>query len=111
MLVIEQNYDKEKLVTEWGFKQNEAFENIYTKIIDEDKEYFCKIMIKDNILYFYYNDDLDRLIHIDYDTDLIWQGRYKITGVYCEQLDYEVQIPDIIFDMIKEGIIIKKENK
>lgn len=107
MLVIEENYDKEKLVTEWGFKKNPVFD-IYTKILDENKEYFCKIMIKENILYFYYNDDLDRLIHIDYDTDLIWQGHYKIIGVYCEQLDYEVQIPNFIFDMIKEGIIIKK---
>lgn len=102
MLVIEENYDKEKLVTEWGFKQNEAFENIYTKIIDEDKEYFCKIMIKDNILYFYYNDDLDRLIDIELEP-------HEIGGVNWEQLDYEIQIPDIIFDMIKEGIIIKKK--
>lgn len=100
MLVIEEKYDKEKLVTEWGFKKNPVFD-IYTKILDENKEYFCKIMIKDNILYFYYNDDLDRLIDIELEP-------HEIGGVDWEQLDYEVQIPNFIFDMIKEGIIIKK---
>lgn len=103
MLVIEENYDKEKLTTEWGFKKNPVFD-IYTKILDENKEYSCKIMIKDNILYFYYNDDLDRLIDIELEP-------HEIGGVNWEQLDYEVQIPDIIFDMIKSGVIIKKENK
>ena len=100
MLVIEENYDKEKLVTEWGFKKNPVFD-IYTKILDENKEYSCKIMIKDNILYFYYNDDLDRLIDIELEP-------HEIGGVNWEQLDYEVQIPNFIFDMIKEGIIIKE---
>lgn len=103
MLVIEENYDKEKLVTEWCFKKNPVFD-IYTKILDENKEYSCKIMIKDNILYFYYNDDLDRLIDIELEP-------HEIGGVNWEQLDYEVQIPDIIFDMIKSGVIIKKGNK
>ena len=101
MLVIEENYDKEKLVTEWGFKKNPVFD-IYTKILEENKEYSCKIMIKDNILYFYYNDDLDRLIDIELEPN-------EIGGVDWEQLDYEVQIPNFIFDMIKEGIIIKKK--
>ena len=100
MLVIEENYDKEKLVTEWGFKKNPVFD-IYTKILDENKEYSCKIMIKDNILYFYYNDDLDRLIDIELEP-------HESGGVNWEQLDYEVQIPNFIFDMIKEGIIIKE---
>ena len=102
MLVIKENYDKEKLVTEWGFKKNPVFD-IYTKILEENKEYSCKIMIKDNILYFYYNDDLDRLIDIELEP-------HEIGGVNWKQLDYEVQIPNFIFDMIKEGIIIK-ENK
>lgn len=105
MLVIEQNYDKEKLVTEWGFKKNPVFD-IYTKIIDEDKEYFCKIMIKDNILYFYYNDEISRLINIEFE-----DFSSQIENVSWKEIDYEAEIPDIIFDMIKSGVIIKKENK
>ena len=102
MLVIEENYDKEKLVTEWGFKKNDVFD-IYTKILDENKEYSCKIMIKDNIIYFYYYDEISRLINIGYSV----LGTLK--NVSWEEVDYAVKIPDIIFDMIQSGIIIKKQ--
>ena len=103
MLVIEKNYDKEKLVTEWGFKKNPAFD-IYTKILDENKEYSCKIMIKNNIVYFYYYDEISRLINIEFE-----DFSSQIENVSWEEIDYEIEIPDLIFDMIKKGIIIKSK--
>lgn len=104
MLVIEENYDKEKLVTEWGFKKNDVFD-IYLKIIEKTDEYVCEILIDEGVVYFYYGDYLDRLIHIEYN------DFRNVEDVAWEQIDYEVEIPDVIFDMIKSGVIIKKENK
>lgn len=102
MLVIEENYDKEKLVTEWGFKKNPVFD-IYLKTIEETNEYVCEILIDKGVVYFYYGDYLDRLIKTEYN------DFKNIESIAWEQVDYEVEIPDLIFDMIKEGIIIKKK--
>lgn len=104
MLVIEENYDKEKLVTEWGFKKNPVFD-IYLKIIEKTDEYVCEILIDEGVVYFYYGDYLDRLIHIEYN------DFRNVENVAWEQVDYAAKIPNIIFDMIKSGVIIKKENK
>ena len=82
MLVIDKNYDKKRLVTEWGFENKEIF-NIYSIMIDEGKDYECKILIEDGIVNFFYFDET------------------------YECIDYTVKIPNIIFDMIKEGIILK----
>ena len=101
MLVIEENYDKQKLITEWGFKKDDVFD-IYLKTIEKTDEYVCEILINEGIVQFYYEDYLDRLIHIEYN-----DFRNPET-VEWEQVDYAVKIPDIIFDMIKSGIIIKK---
>lgn len=92
---IREDYDLSKLITDWGFEGNGIAEQVvYDKRIktERDGEY-CSILVNisgeyNREVYFYYTNDLE---DENLETDII---------------DYAVKIPDIIFNMIKEGVIV-----
>ena len=88
---IRQDYNLENLVNEYGFKKNdEVYEYRMENATNKLNEFFSSILVneaetEDREIRFYYSDDLD-----DENKDII---------------DYAVKIPNVLLQMIKDGIV------
>jgi hypothetical protein len=101
---IKNDYDLDNLVRDYGFKKNTLIDhNIYIYEIYKDKHVICDILINtteknDRIIRFYYYDDLEDKINLYYHDG-------KINEFSTDPVDYDVAIPDIIFEMIKDNVV------
>lgn len=101
---IKNDYDLDKLVTEYGFRKNKIIEHsVYIYEIYKDSNIACEIIVNtvennDRIIRFYYYDDLDEKINLYY-----YDG--KINEFTADPVDYVTEIPDIIFKMIINNIV------
>lgn len=101
MLKIRDDFDLIKLV-DFGFYRNEGFGNndVWIYDIDNQDTKECSILIndidhQDRVLRFYYQDDLE---DIEVEDNLI-----------LDCIDYDIPIPDVLFDLIQQGIVVKVE--
>lgn len=92
VLKIKDNYDLDNLINDYGFRKNNDMFNIY--IYDLDIKAHSSILVnitsnENKLLWFYYGED-------------------DIEGACA---DFAIEIPEVLFKMIQDGIIevIEKE--
>ena len=109
MIIIKDNVDLDKLL-DYGFRKNEMIDySIYIFDIEKNNEMFCEILVNkvgcnDRILRFYYYDSLDDKFEYksfeDDEGNCVGEGFEQIFDI-----DYDVPIPDVIFQLIKDDIV------
>lgn len=103
MIRVRKNIDLDILLN-YGFKKTGEKvlfgKDIYEYIIESNNDYHSSILINttadnDRALRFYYNDSLNNQIKQgDSYNDVVW-----------DEIDYAIQIPDVIFKMFQDNII------
>lgn len=101
MFKIRDDFDLEKLV-DYGFYKNTGIAGIDVWIYDIDNQdtkessiLINTIEYQDRVLRFYYQDDLEDIELED--------------GIILDCIDYAIPIPDVLFDLIQQGIVVKVE--
>ena len=101
---IREDYKLDNLVRDYGFKKNEiVIHNVYIYEMHKDEHVRCSILVNtaeknDRVIRFYYYDDLEDKINLYYHDG-------KINEFSTDLVDYDVAIPDIIFEMIKDNVV------